>query len=129
MKISKSFKRDYEWYLSVSDIFTFDGVDIHRNKKGDKIVNYQTEEKGGYSARVCFYCYDTQGKIIPTYEPEKLTLLLKTKGSVNLHIKMYAQDRASGILPKWELQELCEKWNAPEWFFEAIENQKKRYWK
>ena len=34
MKYSKNFERDYNWYLSVSHIFSFDGSKDYFNKKG-----------------------------------------------------------------------------------------------
>ena len=65
--------------------------------------------------------------IKPTYEPNKLKTLLKTKGSVNLHIKMYAEDRAKGYLPKIEFDKICTEYDLPSWFIDAVENQKKKY--
>lgn len=82
MKYSKNFERDYKWYLSVSDIFSFDGTKDYCNKKGIDLIQF---DKAGKSAKECFYLYDTMGVIKPTCEPEELESLLKTKGSVNLH--------------------------------------------
>ncbi len=125
MKYSDKFESDYNWYLSVSGMFSFDGNNNYLNKKGVDII--QTCENGKL-AKECFYMYDTRGIITPTSEPEKLQTLLKTKGSVNLHIKMYAEDRARGYLPKVEFQEICTEFNCPKWFIDAVENQKKKYY-
>ena len=110
MKYSKNFQRDYDWYLSVKDSFCFDGTDKYYNKKGVPLIQY---DKNGKSAKECFYSYDSQGVIKPTNEPELLKTLLKTKGSVNLHIKMYAEDRAKGILPRIEFDKICKEFYVP----------------
>lgn len=125
MKFSENFERDYKWYLEVSKIFNFDGKVSYYNKKGDNLI---IPSNSGLKAKECFYLYDTRGIIKPTREPEKLKTLLKTKGSVNLHIKMYAEDRAKGILPKILFNEMCEEFNAPDWFKEAVEKQKSKYY-
>jgi len=118
-------KRDYNWYLSVSDIFNFDGKKEYFNKKGVYLIQYDEE---GKSAKDCFYLYDTSGVIKKTNEPVKLRKLLKTKGSVNLHIKMYAEDRGRGYLPLAELVDMCKEYKSPDWFFDAIERQKCKYY-
>lgn len=126
MKYSKKFERDYKWYLSVSDFFTFDGASEYFNKKGVDMIQY---DKDGLSAKECFYLFDSMGKIKPTREPEKLHKLYKTKGSVNLHIQMYAEDRASGVLPKALFkEEICDEINPPKWFIKAVEKQKYNYY-
>lgn len=125
VKYSKSFERDYKWYLSISDLYNFDGASGYFNKKGLPII---VHDAGGVDAKTAFYYFDTQGKILPTKEPEKFRLVLRTKGSVNLHIKMYAQDRANGRLPKILFDEICEQIKAPDWFSEAVERQKSKYY-
>ncbi|MDG1950205.1 MAG: hypothetical protein P8J32_05340 [bacterium] len=125
MKYSSRFERDYEWYMSVSDIFCFDGCKHYFNKKGQDLVQF---DKNGFTAKKCFYLYDSSGVIKHTREPEELLRILKTKGSTNLHIKMYAEDRARGYLPKIEFEIICDEINAPDWFIEAVEQQKKKYY-
>lgn len=125
MKYSKKFELTYNWYLSVSHIFSFDGTNEYYNKKGIKLVQF---EKKGKTAKECFYLYDTHGIVKTTCEPEKLKTLLKTKGSVNLHIKMYAEDRAKGYLPKIEFDKICAEYDLPRWFVDAVEHQKKKYY-
>jgi len=56
----------------------------------------------GASGKEAFYAWDSTGEVLPTRHPNLLHSLLKTKGSVNLHVKMYAQSRADGTLPLME---------------------------
>jgi hypothetical protein len=146
MKYSKEFERDYEWYLKNLDTFNFDGANTYINKKGLDIIVPNEE---GLTAKECFYLYDSQGIIEPCREPELYKQLLKCKGSVNLHIKMWAEDRAKGYLPLLEFnntidEELrCLEWinNEPvyfkdmktrlgllDWIVEAVEKQKYKYY-
>lgn len=125
MKYSKKFEKDYKWYLSVSDVFSFDGTKDYYSKKGIDLIQF---DENGKTAKECFYLYDTNGIIKPTCEPDKLKTLLKTKGSVNLHVKMYAEDRAKGYLPKIEFDKICTEYDLPSWFINAVENQKKKYY-
>ena len=121
MKYSKKFNLDYEWYLSVSEIFSFDGTKDYISKDGVEIIQH---DNNGISAKECFYLYDTKGVVNATSQPDELRTLLKTKGSVNLHIKMYAEDRAQGRLPLEEFDKIKEELNLPTWFVKAVENQK-----
>ena len=125
MKFSKRFEKDYNWYTAVSDIFNFDGSNHYYNKKGIDLIQF--DEKGK-TAKECFYLYDSNGVIHPTSEPAELKRLFKAKGSVNLHIKMYAEDRARGYLPKCEFEKICLEVNAPQWFADAVENQKPKHY-
>ena len=122
---NSNFDRDFNWYLSVRRNFNFDGSENYFNKKGIEIVQY---DKNGVNGKEAFFQWDSNGKIIPTKHPNILFTVLKTKGSVNLHIKMYAEDRARGYLPKIEFDKICQEFNAPEWFREAVENQKGKYY-
>ena len=127
-KYNANFERDFNWYLRVKHLFDFDGVADYFNKNGSPVVQY---DKNGVSGKEAFYQYDTNGKIVPTKHPNLLFCLLKTKGSVNLHIKMYAEDRANGLFSLVELRGVCmyKLKTPPYWFKEAIENQKVKYWK
>jgi hypothetical protein len=126
MKFSKKFESDYNWFISICHLFDTDGTPYggHINKKGKYIVQY---DKDGLTAKESFYLYDSQGIIKPTFEVVKLETLLRTKGSINLHIKMYAEDRAKMYLPYYEFNLILEEINAPDWFRDAVENQKKKY--
>lgn len=124
MKYSANFERDFKWFLSMRHTYTFDGSLEYYNKKGEKIIQYS---KNGVSGKRAFFAWDSQGKILPTKHPLLLFTLLKVKGSVNLHIKMYAEDRAKGYLPGAEFEQICFEQSVPEWFYEAVENQKSKY--
>ena len=125
-KYSPEFERDFSWYLKMRTMFNFDGNANYYDKKGQNIIVY---DKKGVSGKEAFYKWDSSGKIIPTRHPNILHTLLKTKGSVNLHIKMYAEDRANGLFPLAEFQDFCTKYNCPIWFITAVENQKFKYYK
>lgn len=124
-KYSPEFERDFKWYLSMRSKFSFDGAFDYTNKKGQPIV---VNDKNGVSGKEAFYKWDSNGKILPTKHPNLLQTLLKTKGSVNLHIKMYAEDRAKGLLPLIEFRVFCIKYRCPAWFKEAVERQKVKYY-
>lgn len=113
-KYNQNFERDFKWYLSMRHIFNFDGVKDYYNKKG-------------VSGKEAFFQWDSNGKILKTKHPNLLKALLKTKGSTNLHIKMYAEDRAACNFSGLEFRALCIKFKAPYWFREAVENQKFKY--
>lgn len=113
MKYSLNFERDFDWFISVRHIFNFDGSLNYLNRKGEDII---VKDGRGVDGKKAFYSFDSSGKILPTRHPNILHSLLRTKGSINLHIKMYAEDRASGILPLFEFKELCEVLKAPDWF-------------
>ena len=125
MKYSSNFERDYKWFLSIAHEFKFDGNKEYLNKKGEYLIQYSSE---GKDAKQCFYNYDAKGIINKTNQPEILKTLLRTKASVNLHIKMYAEDRAKGTLPKIEFDKICEEFNFPDWVINAVEQQKFKYY-
>ena len=101
--------------------FNFDGSANYFDKKGNEIIQY---DKNGVSGKEAFFQWDSNGKIVPTKHPNLLKCLLKTKGSTNLHIKMYAEDRAACNFNLIELRALRIHFKAPSWFREAVERQK-----
>lgn len=119
-KYNKNFERDFNFYFRMRNIYDFDGSLNYFNNKGNEIVIY---DKSGVNAKEAFYQYDSNGKITPTKHPNLLCILLKVKGSVNLHIKMYAEDRANLLLSQIELRGICIKYKTPIWFREAINKQ------
>lgn len=125
MKYSENFERDFKWFMSVRHIFIFDGCNDYRTKNGDKIIKYSPN---GVDGKKAFYTYDSMGKVRETKHPNILKTLLKIKGSINLQIKEYAQDRATGLLGYNEFSEICYSLNTPQWFIDAVENQKKHYY-
>jgi hypothetical protein len=90
MKYSKSFERDYAFYLKNIDVFNFCGT---LNPRFEAIGN------GIKSAKEVFYLIDSHGKNEPTVEPYLLNKLLLTKASVNFQIKQWSEARAEGVLP------------------------------
>lgn len=124
MKYSTNFERDFKWYLLMRHKFSFDGKGEYFFKRQGYVEPMFVEDKNGMDGKKAFYCIDTYGKPVKTKHPNLLLSLLKTKGSVNLHIKMYAEDRATGVLPRILFDELCEEIQAPQWFYAAVENQK-----
>lgn len=106
--------------------FKFDGVLEYYDKKGNLLIQYNRK---GVSGKEAFHAYDSTGKIKPTKHPNLLRTLLKSKGSCNFHIKLYAEDRASGLFPLIEFRGLCIKYKTPPWFREAVEAQKYKYYK
>ncbi len=125
-KYNPNFERDFSWYLSVRNIFKFDGQSAYYNKKGAPIIQY---DKDGVSGKEAFFQFDSNGKIKPTKHPNILHTLLKVKGSCNLHIKMYAEDRANCNLNKMEFKDLCIQIRAPKWFWISVESQKIKFYK
>ncbi len=124
MKYSNKFEQDFEWYASVSHIFNFDGKNQYYDKKGNNVIVFS---ENGISAKEAFYFWDSQGKIKATNEPKMLHKIIKTKGSINLHIKMYAEDRAKGLLCRSDIEDIAKEFGAPQWFIDAIERQKTNY--
>jgi hypothetical protein len=117
-KYSKGFERDFKWYMSMRHRFNFDG---HL----DRDIEYDPK---GVDGKKAFHKFDSSGRLVPTKHPNILRTLLKTKGSTNLHIKMYAEDRAKNRLPLLEFRGMCIQFKAPYWFREAVEHQKSKYY-
>ena len=108
MKIyNKNFERDFKFYIRMRNIFNFDGSLNYLNKKGKEIVIYDIN---GVDGKEAFFQFDSNGIIKPTKHPNLLYQLLKIKASVNLHIKMYAEDRANFLMSKTELRGICFKY-------------------
>ena len=140
---SPQFERDYAFYLSKKDIFTFAGTDIkkvysiqypgepepiEKDENGnDCIIPFTIPfSSTGKSAKVCFYKLDSEGKCKPCSEPHLLVEILRCKAAVNLNIKIWSQSRAEYTLSKIELQEYMEHFDAPDWVFKAVESQKEK---
>ncbi len=125
MKYSTNFERDFKFYLRMRHKFSFDGTLEYYNKKGENLIQYSST---GISGKEAFYMYDSNGITKPTKHPQLLKVLLKTKGSTNLHVKMFAEDRAKGLFPLIEFRGFCLKYKTPNWFREAVEKQKYKYY-
>lgn len=141
MKYSENFERDYAWYYKYKNIFHFDG-------SFDKVFSY--DEYEGYNAKHCFYMFDSQGKLLTTNEPELLQQIFKCKGSINFHIKMWAEARADGTLSLLEfnntkdnelrvlewvnkepvyIKDIKTQYELLDWMVDAVEKQKWKYYK
>lgn len=138
---SPQFERDYTFYLSNKNNFTFAGSDLKKDYgiqfPGEPDLTEKDDEGNdivvpfpipylptGKSAKVCFYQLDSEGRCKPCAEPQLLVEILTCKAAINLQIKIWAQSRAEYTLSKFELQEYLDYYKAPEWVFKAIENQK-----
>lgn len=110
MKYSENFNRDFNYYLSSRHIFNFDG-------RLDRDIVF---DKNGISGKQCFHKFDSEGKLVATKHPNLVKALLKTKGSINLHIKMWKEDRNNGCLPRYEFNLIVKEYNLPEWAVKAV---------
>ena len=120
---------DFGWYIKMRHVFNFDGKDEYYVKnKGNPIVAF-VYDKNGIDGLQSFNQIDTFGKQVKTKHPNIVKTALKTKGSINLHIKMYAEDLTKGLLFLHEIDEWVKDWNAPSWFKEAIIKQSKKVYK
>lgn len=69
--------------------------------------------------------WESTGELLSCCEPKLLEELITTKGSVNLHIKMWVQGIGLGVLFWSELEEFLQEINAPKWVLKAVRNQVK----
>jgi len=112
MKYSKNFERDYEFYLRHIGRFRFAG--------GAQIPEPEFKEDG-VSAKRAFHILDSQGKLVPTREPERLVDLIVTKKGINFHLKMWAEGYDDCLQGVWEY--MGEFQDPPEWVEKAFRNQ------
>jgi hypothetical protein len=112
-KYSAAFNRDYEFYMNNLLRFDFAGREI-------PVITSHPE---GSDAKRCFYVFDSRGKLPPCREPEILASLLRTKASVNLHIKLWAAGRFDGTFPGVEFDEYMREIGAPDWVKLAVRKQ------
>jgi hypothetical protein len=81
-----------------------------------------TADPNGHSALECWWAKDTHGKTLPCHEPELLAKVIRSKQSVNLQVKLWAEDVAGGVLLRQaELVEYVHGW--PEWVLRAVMEQ------
>jgi hypothetical protein len=60
-------------------------------------------DKDGLTAKEVFFLYETRGEIEPTKEVDLFQKLVRTKGSINLHLKMWVDGVCEGDFTKEEL--------------------------
>ncbi len=152
MKYSKSFERDFKWYLSNRKNFTFSGDILRKKNKEPLEIIF---DRKGLSGKESFHLYDSTGVLKPTRHTNLLQCLLKTKASINFQIKEWAKDRATGYLPgvlfsldciqsiydkkHWSLNQIIEQrmleketveveYLLPNWVINATEQQKFKYY-
>lgn len=81
-------------------------------------------DKDGHDAITCLFYFESQGKILPCKEIDLLEEYLQAKGSLDLMIKMWAEDRAKGWLGLNEFKQMKKEMNMSDWVFNAVEGQK-----
>lgn len=111
MIYSENFNRDFYWYLKNRNEFTFDG-------RLQRDIQYS---RNGIDGKKAFFLFDSKGKLVPTKHPNILRTLLKVKGSINLHIKMWKEDRYNGCLPKILFYELINEFDLLPWMINIID--------
>jgi hypothetical protein len=132
IKVSEKFEQDYEMYFRLKDIFTFTGINV-KNKYHRFVFS-----ESGNTAKECFYTLDTHGKYIACNELELLFSIIGCKISLNLHIKMWAEEylefRTSSLKEEVAfsnlfLMELVEEYQFLPWVELAIINQAEKIFK
>jgi hypothetical protein len=89
---------------------------------GNQIGVVEKADTDGRTAIECWFAKDTHGKTLPCSEPDVLSKVTRSKQSVNLQVKLWAEDVADGmILRQTELSEYTYGW--PEWVFRATMEQ------
>lgn len=117
--MKESVKKDILWMVKNRHNFTFTG------STGRKIAF----DELGRNGMQCFYVFESTGVLLSTKHPNILESLLKVKASINFQIKEWAQDRASGFLPRIEFNKIIKEFDLPEWVMLAVENQKVKYYR
>jgi hypothetical protein len=121
MKYSERFDENFELYARLKDVYNFAPYDVFKGKVPQSV-------KKPISIKEAFYRFDTHGKLLQTKDMQLLTQLIVCKCSINFSIKEYAQDRARGWLSYLDLLDIQEEHNLPQWFVEAVEKQKSKYY-
>jgi hypothetical protein len=86
---------------------------------GHAVGGCDRPDPNGYSALECWWAKDTHGKTLPCREPELLAKVIRSKQSINLQIKLWAEDVADGLLLRQaELVDYVHGW--PEWVLRAV---------
>ncbi len=109
-KYSNSFEKDFIWYIRNRHNFDFDG-------RLDRDIIF---DRSGVDGKQCFYIFDSTGVLMPTKHPRLVKVLLKTKGSINLHIKMWKEDKLSGCLFRDSFIEIVEEFLLLPWMINII---------
>lgn len=111
MKITPRAKAEFEFYR-----------DTPLDMIGRTPCQEAVSDPQGYSALECWWAKDTHGKTLPCREPDLLEKVTRSKQSVNLQVKMWAEDIADGLILQYaELVEYTRGW--PEWVVRAVMHQ------
>lgn len=100
---------------------------IHYFRIGLRSMNFQEKWPScsdGASGVQAFAVRESTGKVFPTRCPVSIAALTAGKRVHGITVDMWAQDRASGLLPKYELKEYC---NEVPGLFEEVERLKWKY--
>ena len=114
MKLSNKLKKTFEFYRTFPKMLD---VADHELPKEDL--------QNGSSALVCFWNLENGIKTIKTNQYDLLKRVIEGKKSVNLQIKLWAEDIGVLLMPS-ELQKYCK--DMPSWVYDAtIKQAQKRY--
>lgn len=107
-KITDRAKAEFEFYRKTP-------LDMIGHEVGVEAV----ADSSGYTALECWWARDTHGETLPCREPELLAKVIRSKQSVNLQVKLWAEDVADGMLLRQaELVEYVHGW--PSWVLRAV---------
>jgi hypothetical protein len=114
MKITERAKSEFEFYR-----------DTPLDMIGHTVGVVAVGAEGGYTAIESWWALDTHGEALPCLEPELLAKVIRSKKSVNLQVRMWAEDIADGMLLRQsELIEYAHGW--PSWVLRAVMEQASR---
>ena len=115
MKITSRVKAEFAFYRDTP-------LDMigHGDAEDSAIAELATDS--GRSALDCYFLFDAHGKMAACREPDLFRKVLRGKKSVNLQIKLWAEDMADGLLLRQvELVEYVHGW--PGWVLRAVMEQ------
>lgn len=101
---------------------------IHYHRLGIGHENFSSEwplDENGMSAVQSFGMFESTGVIHATNCPQTMRRLTAGKKLHGINVDMYAQDRASAMMPMDELKEVC---NELPGMLEEVERLKVEYW-
>lgn len=111
-KYKDKFEKDYQFYFNNRLKFKFAGC----------VIASPPYDKNGVDAKYAFWAYDSQGKLLPCYEPELFVEIMSCKKSINLHFKMWAEGWRDCLIPVSELMESFSG-EIPNWVEISLQNQ------
>jgi hypothetical protein len=115
--MNRKFEKDWNFYILHKDKFNFSGEEV--------VVKY-TDFSETYSAKECFYYYDSTGVMYNCSEEDLLKQVINCKKSINFQIKQWVE----GLVDLLEYTEVYmnEFQNPPKWIRKAFVNQSIKYW-